>query len=36
MFNSENALKGSKNLANEESFYMYFKNIWKMDGSYLC
>lgn len=34
MFISENALKASKNLANEESFYMYFKNIWKMDGSH--
>lgn len=34
---SENALKASKNLANEESFYMYFKNIRKIDGShFLC
>jgi len=34
MFISEDVLKASKNLASEESFCMYFKNIWKLDGSH--
>lgn len=29
MFISDDVLKASKSLASEESFYMYFKNIWK-------